>query len=313
MSKESTLTPLLAAAIPLGLLIGLSLGALGGGGSILTVPALVYVLGQDPRTATTSSLLIVGATSLIALLPHARAGRVRFGQGLLFGALGTAGSLAGTALSATVPPQVLLTAFAALMLLVAVLMLRRSRRTAGGRRADDGAAGAPGAAGTDRAVGAYGATGADWGGFGDPSLVPLATLHPLTCACPRVAKLIATATVVGAMTGFFGVGGGFVLVPALVLALAFPMPVAVGTSLLVIAVNSATALAGRLAGPGPQAAGAHLDWALIAVFTAAAVLGSLAGSRVASRTNPARLARAFAVLLVAVALYTAARSIPALF
>ena len=271
------------------------------------MPALVYVLGQDPRTATTSSLLIVGVTSLIALIPHARAGRVRFGQGLLFGALGTAGSLAGTALSATVPPQALLTAFAALMLLVAVLMLRRSRRTAGGRRADDGVAGAPGAAGTDRAAGPDGA------GFGDPSLVPLATLRPLTCACPRVAKLLVTATVVGAMTGFFGVGGGFVLVPALVLALAFPMPVAVGTSLLVIAVNSATALAGRLAGPGPQAAGAHLDWAVIAVFTAAAVLGSLAGSRIASRTNPARLARAFAVLLIAVALYTAARSIPALF
>jgi len=262
------------------------------------VPALVYVLGQDPRTATTSSLLIVGVTSLIALIPHARAGRVRFGQGLLFGALGTAGSLAGTALSATVPPQALLAAFAALMLLVAVLMLRRSSRTAGGRRADDGAAGA------DRAAGA---------GFGDPSLVPLATLRPLTCACPRVAKLLVTATLVGAMTGFFGVGGGFVLVPALVLALAFPMPVAVGTSLLVIAVNSATALAGRLAGPGPEAAGAHLDWAVIAVFTAAAVLGSLAGSRIASRTNPTRLARAFAVLLVAVALYTAARSIPALF
>lgn len=259
------------------------------------MPALVYVLGQDPRTATTSSLLIVGVTSLIALIPHARAGRVRFGQGLLFGALGTAGSLAGTALSATVPPQALLTAFAALMLLVAVLMLRRSSRRAAGRRADDGA------------------PRADGGGFGDPSLVPLATLRPLTCACPRVAKLLVTATVVGAMTGFFGVGGGFVLVPALVLALAFPMPVAVGTSLLVIAVNSATALAGRLAGPGPQAAGAHLDWAVIAVFTAAAVLGSLAGSRIASRTNPARLARAFAVLLIAVALYTAARSIPALF
>jgi uncharacterized membrane protein YfcA len=301
LPKEITLTPLLAAAIPLGLLIGLALGALGGGGSILTVPALVYVLGQDPRTATTSSLLIVGATSLIALIPHARAGRVRFGQGLLFGALGTAGSLAGTALSATVPPQVLLTAFAALMLLVAVLMLRRSSRTTGGRRADDDAAG------TDRAAAADGA------GFGDPSLVPLATLHPLTCACPRLAKLLVTATVVGAMTGFFGVGGGFVLVPALVLALAFPMPVAVGTSLLVIAVNSATALAGRLAGPGSQPAGARLDWAVIAVFTAAAVLGSLAGSRVASRTNPTRLARAFAVLLVAVALYTAARSIPALF
>ena len=112
-------------AIPLGVLIGLSLGALGGGGSILTVPALVYVLGLDPRDATTSSLIIVGITSLIALVPHARAGRVRFGQGLLFGALGTAGSFAGTTLSRSVAPSTLLLAFAALMLLVAALMLRR--------------------------------------------------------------------------------------------------------------------------------------------------------------------------------------------
>ncbi len=113
-------------AVPLGLVIGLALGALGGGGSILTVPALVYVLGQDPRAATTSSLLIVGVTSLIALVPHARGGRVRFGQGLLFGALGTAGSVLGSALSSRVAPEVLLTAFAGLMLVVAALMLRRA-------------------------------------------------------------------------------------------------------------------------------------------------------------------------------------------
>lgn len=115
-----------AVAIPLGLLIGLTLGALGGGGSILTIPALVYGLGQAPGVATTSSLLIVGATSVIALVPHARAGRVRFGQGLLFGVLGTTGAVAGSALSTTVPPLLLLTTFAALMLLVAALMLRRS-------------------------------------------------------------------------------------------------------------------------------------------------------------------------------------------
>jgi len=267
-----------ALAIPLGLLIGLALGALGGGGSILTVPALVYALDQSPRSATTSSLLIVGITSLLALLPHARAGRVRFGQGLLFGALGTAGSFAGSSLAGRVAQQVLLSAFAALMLLVATLMLRRSRGQATGHKQDD------------------------------PTSEPMLTLHPLTCACPRVAKVLLTATVVGLLTGFFGVGGGFVLVPALVLALGFPMPVAVGTSLLVIAVNSATALSARV-GSGSN----HLDWPLIGVFTAAAVAGSLAGGRLTSRVDPRRLTRAFAVLLVAVALYTAARSIPTLF
>jgi len=264
--------------IPLGLVIGLALGALGGGGSILTVPALVYVLGQEPRTATTSSLLIVGVTSLIALFPHARAHRVRVGQGLMFGALGTGGSLIGSLMASRVAPQVLLSAFAGLMLVVATLMLRRSFR---------------------RDVGPEAA---------DPTSEPILTLHPLTCACPRLAKVVVTATAVGLLTGFFGVGGGFVLVPALVLALSFPMPVAVGTSLLVIAVNSATALMARI-----TTVGTDLDWPLIAAFTAAAVVGSLVGGRLTSRLHPTILTRAFAVLLVGVALYTAARALPTLF
>ncbi|WP_241668289.1 sulfite exporter TauE/SafE family protein [Pedococcus bigeumensis] len=263
--------------MPLGLLIGLALGALGGGGSILTVPALVYLLDQDPRAATTSSLLIVGLTSLIALTPHARAGRVRFGQGLMFGALGTGGSFAGSALASHVSPQVLLTAFAGLMLVVAVLMLARSLRP-------------PSAAGHE-----------------DPTAEPFITFHPLTCACPRVAKIVVTATAVGLLTGFFGVGGGFILVPALVLALAFPMPVAVGTSLLVIAVNSATALTARI-----STGSTHLDWPLLTTFTAAAIAGSLLGGRITTRVQPRHLTQAFAVLLVAVAVYTAASSIASL-
>ena len=264
--------PLLA--IPLGVLIGLALGALGGGGSILTVPALVYALGQDPRDATTSSLIIVGVTSLIALVPHARASRVRFAQGLLFGALGTAGSFAGTALSRSVAPNTLLLAFAALMLLVAALMMRRVLNPA------------------ERST------------LLDPTVESLITLRPFSCACPRVAKVVVTATLVGLLTGFFGVGGGFALVPALVLALGFPMPTAVGTSLLVIAVNSATALTARITDTS-----SHLDWALIGTFTVAAVVGSLLGGRIASRANPRHLTLGFAVLLVGVALYTAARSL----
>ena len=263
--------------VPLGLLIGLTLGALGGGGSILTVPALVYLLGQAPGTATTSSLLIVGATSLIALVPHSRAGRVRAGQGLLFGALGTGGSYAGSLLSAHVSPAVLLTAFAGLMLVVATLMLLRSLRGGAGHDAEDA------------------------------TREPILTLAPLTCACPRLAKLLVTATGVGLLTGFFGVGGGFVLVPALVLALSFPMPVAVGTSLLVIVVNSATALLARF-----STVGSDLDWPLIAGFTAAAVVGSLFGGRLTSRLKPAVLTRTVAVLVLGVAVYTAARSLPAL-
>jgi hypothetical protein len=262
-------------AIPLGVLIGLALGALGGGGSILTVPALVYVLGQEPAAATTSSLIIVGLTAIIAVIPHARAHRVRFGAGLLFGALGAAGSFAGAALSQWLPATTLLIAFSGLMLVVATLMLRRAlrHRPSGGPPFD-------------------------------PTVEPMLTLRPFSCACPRVAKVVVTATAVGLITGFFGVGGGFVLVPALVLALGFPMPTAVGTSLLVIAVNSATALTARL-GHGS----ADLDWPLIANFTVAAIAGSLVGGRVASTVDPRRLTIAFAILLIVVAVYTAARSL----
>ena len=264
--------------VPLGLLVGLSLGALGGGGSILTVPALVHVLGQTPRAATTSSLLIVGITSLIALVPHARVRRVRFGQGILFGVLGTAGSFLGTALSTSVAPNTLLLLFAGLMLVVATLMLRRARRSV--RHPND---------------------------VLDPANEPLITLRPFSCACPRVARVIVTASLVGLLTGFFGVGGGFVLVPALVLALGYGMPTAVGTSLLVIAVNSATALGARLT--TSAALTSELDWPLITTFTVVAVAGSVLGGRLVARANPRHLTASFAVLLIVVALYTAASSL----
>lgn len=264
------------AVIPLGLLIGIALGALGGGGSILAVPALVHVLGQDPVTATTSSLIIVGITSLLSLPAHHRAQRVRFGKGTTFGLLGTAGSFAGSAASRAVPGEVLMTVFAVLMLVVAVLMLRRSR------------------------------DGSPEGGDAGPS-EPVLTLRPLTCACPRLLKLVVAATLVGLLTGFLGVGGGFVLVPALVLVLGFTMPVAVGTSLLVIAINSATALAART-----QQGVGDLDWPLILGFAAVAVLGSLIGSRIADRLPAGRLSQAFAVLVLAIAAFTAVQSVPTL-
>lgn len=264
------------AVIPLALAIGLALGALGGGGSILAVPALVHVLGQDPVTATTSSLIIVGITSLLSLQDHHRGGRVRFGQGLTFGLLGTVGSVAGSAASRLVPPELLMTVFAALMVVVGTLMLRRSPR------------------------------GSVAGAEGDPD-EPILTLHPLTCACPRLLKLLTAATLVGLLTGFLGVGGGFVLVPVLVLVLGFTMPVAVGTSLLVIAVNSATAFAAR----AQQGVG-DLDWPLVLGFAGVAVVGSLIGSRIADRLPARALSQAFAVLVLVIATFTAVHSVPAL-
>lgn len=268
---------MLAWVIPVGLVIGLSIGALGGGGSILAVPALVYLFGQDAVAATTTSLVVVGITSVIAAVPHGRAGRVRLGQAVVFGLLGVVGSFVGSLLSATVPQQVLLTAFAALILLVAGLMTRRRRRQA------------------------------RVGGMPHTEPRPVVTWRPRPKVnWRRAGLLLVTATGVGLLTGFFGVGGGFAVVPALVLALGLPMPVAVGTSLVVIAINSGTAL---LARAGQDVT---LDWALIGGFTLAAVIGSLLGSRVVSRVSPARLNLAFTVLLVLVGVYTAARSVPQL-
>jgi uncharacterized protein len=305
---------LLAIAIPAGLLIGLSLGALGGGGSILTVPVLVYLLGQSPHAATAGSLLIVGITAAGGMIAHRRAGRVRLAPGIVFGVLGVAGSYAGARLSSSVPPGLLLSLFAGLMLVAAAAMLRR-RRGAAGQHVP--AAQSPPAPRQAAAPGDLGASplrgGAITATLDKPAAAVLAPGRPVAWPRPRGSaavrrglKIIAAATGVGLLTGFFGVGGGFVIVPALVLALGFDMPAAVGTSLLVIAINSAAALAVRLGGP------VALDWPLLGVFTAAALAGALAGNRLASRVDPARLGTAFTVLLIAVAAYSLARSLPGL-
>jgi uncharacterized membrane protein YfcA len=267
-------------ASPIGFLIGLSLGALGGGGSILAVPALVYVAGQTPKEAVATSLVVVAIVSLFGVVPHWRAGHVRARAGLVFAATGVAGSLVGSAANRAVDPDALLLAFSGVMLVAAAAMLRRARRPAGARAA------AP----TDS----------------PPEPAAGVALHVGTTVDLAVAAKVAVAgTVVGLMTGFFGVGGGFVIVPALVLALGFSMPDAVGTSLLVIAINAFVALAARL-GSG------DLQWAVVVPFTAAGLAGVLTGSRIASRVHPDRLVQWFAVLLVAVAVYTAVRSALAL-
>jgi len=298
-------------AIPAGLLIGLSLGALGGGGSILTVPALVYLLHQQPHAATTGSLLIVGITAIAGTAAHWRAGRVRPVQGITFGVLGIAGSYAGTRLSASVSPDLLLTLFAVLMLAAAAAMLRRRRPPAGkpapaaqpaSAGGPPGSVAAPGPGGGTRAVTLDRPAAAE-----RPGTRAAAWRHPRGGVTARQAlNVAAAATGVGLLTGFFGVGGGFVIVPALVLALGFEMPAAVGTSLLVIAVNSASALTARLGG------GVSLDWRLLGVFTLAALVGALAGNRVASRVSASRLTAAFTGLLIAVAVYSLCRSLPAL-
>jgi uncharacterized membrane protein YfcA len=248
---------------PLGFLIGVSLGALGGGGSILAVPVLVYAAGQTPKQATASSLILVSMTALVGIVPHWRAGRVRVVAGLLFSLAGVGASLLASHWNALVDDDVLLLAFAGLMLVVAALMVRSLRR---------------------------------------PRLVASASSNePVRIDVATVAKVIGAGSVVGFLTGFFGVGGGFVIVPALVLALGFSMPEAVGTSLLVIVVNSMVALSTRLDS-------GNVDWSVIVPFAVSSLAGVLVGGRLAGRHDPSVLQRWFVGLLVAVAVYTAVRS-----
>jgi len=250
----------LAVTLALGLVIGTVLGALGGGGAILTVPALVYLLGQPAGEATTSSLMIVGLTSAVGVSSHARSGNVRWRIGLAFGAAGTLAALLGTVLNRHVAQDVLLLVFAAFMLLAATGMLLHVRPDSG--------------------------TGDDSGEAASARL----RIRPL--------RVVVAGSGVGFLTGFLGVGGGFIIVPALVLAIGLPMSAAIGTSLLIIVVNSAVALLAR-------AGTAQFDWAVVVPFTLAAMVGTLAGKRIADRLPAAVATRAFAVLILAVAGYTA--------
>jgi uncharacterized membrane protein YfcA len=243
-------------ALPLGAGIGLLLGSVGGGGSILAVPALVYVLGQPVHAATTESLFVVGSAALVGAVDHARVGNVRIRTAATFGLAGAAGSLGGTALNRLVGGRAILLAFAALLLLVALLMARRHDLVAGRR-------------------------------VGDARI-----------------RVGATGCATGFLTGFFGVGGGFVIVPALVLLLGLPMKIAVGTSLAVIALTSASALAAHLAGGG-------VEWGLAIAFAAAAIGGALVGRRLGGLFGQRRLRLLFSWLLVAIAVLLVVENVAA--
>ncbi len=281
-------------ASPLGFLIGLSLGALGGGGSILAVPALVYAAGQDPKAATTTSLVLVTITALIGMIPHWRAGRVRFVAGTVFGLAGIGGSLLGSAWNEAVDEDVLLLAFSALMLVAAYAMWRRLPKNVAPQDSP-----APGDGPAVRSVGAA-ARSTDEGQL-DTAPQTVAVRFDLA----TTAKVVVAGSFVGLLTGFFGVGGGFVIVPALVLALGFSMPDAVGTSLLVIAVNSTVALTTRLPG-------GSIEWGVILPFTIASLIGVFVGSRLASTRDPSFLQKWFIGFLVVIAAYTAVSSLLAL-
>ncbi len=246
-----------ALTVALAALVGVLLGLLGGGGSVLAVPLLVYVGGLDAQHAVATSLFVVGTTSVAGLVPHARAGRVRWRTGLVFGVSGMAGAYAGGRIAGYVPGGVLLGAFAAMMIVTAGAMIR-------GRRS---------------LVGTQPSGGRAW---------------------VRIGR---TGFVVGALTGFVGAGGGFLIVPALVLLGGVPMAEAIGTSLLVIILQSAAGFAGHLSG-------VSVDWRLALGVAASAIVGSVVGGRYTGRIGQDQLRRGFGWFVLVMGVLVLARQLP---
>ena len=242
----------------LALCIGLVLGLLGGGGSILAVPTFLYVFHVEPKPAIAMSLVVVGMSALVGFLTHWRQGTINVRIALLFGVLAMAGSFGGARVARFVPASAQLALFAAFALTAAVFMLRDSLRP---RLA---------AAGHDA---------------GPVHVSPL---------------LAAQAVGVGVLTALIGAGGGFLIVPSLVIMANVPVKEAVGSSLLIIAMNAASGVAGYLG----QVA---FDWALVGWFTAVAAAGALVGTRFMRRLPAARIKQGFAIMILILGSYLVIR------
>jgi uncharacterized protein len=246
----------LVLALGFGAVIGVLLGLLGGGGSILAVPVLVFALGLEMEQAIPISLVVVGAASAMGAIPKVRASQVEWRLAGVFAATGIPATFAGSAVGQLLPESVLLVGFAVVMIAAGARML-----------AERGNAG----------------TACSTGGSG---------INWRRCA-PRS---IPAGLAVGFMTGLFGVGGGFLIIPVLVLMLGIEMSVAVGTSLVIIVANSAAGLVSHLSGTS-------IDWAITAAFAGTAIVGSVLAGHFGTRVNTARLQHWFAYLVFAVAAY----------
>lgn len=252
------MTPLFVIGLILSAVIGLSLGLIGGGGSILTVPILVYFLAIDPHSAVAMSLAVVGATSLFGMVLHYKKDNVDLKGGLLFGGAGIVGAFAGAPLTKLVSPGGLLLSFGVLMLIVAVVMLLR--KTAAEDRGHEA--------------------------------------HP--------AQAVLAGAGVGVLTGFLGVGGGFLIVPGLVLFGGSTMKKAIGTSLLVIFLNCVAGLIAHLSDGG-------FPWMLTAGVTALALLGAAIGTMLSHGLPAKNLQKAFAMLVIVVGVFLIAKNYSVIF
>lgn len=246
-----------------GAVIGLALGLLGAGGSILAVPALVYGVGQPLQTAIPTSLAVVALSSLGGVLPHERRTAVRWPVALVFGAAGTPAAFGGATLGRLFPQRWLLLAFAALMVVVAVRMLRGGENHAGACRTGDGSV--------------------NW----------------RTC----LPKSVLAGAAVGVLTGLFGVGGGFVIVPALTLLLGLAAQEAVATSLIVVLINS---VAGLVAHAG---AAGGIDYGVLLLFAGTSLVVSIVAARVSTRLDSSTVRRWFSYVVLAVAVFVAVAAV----
>ncbi|WP_072690534.1 sulfite exporter TauE/SafE family protein [Rhodococcus marinonascens] len=244
------------ASVVLGAVIGILLGLLGGGGSILAVPGLVYGLGIPLAQAVPMSLLVVGIASLFGSIPKIRAHRVQWQIAGVFAVTGFLAAFAGSALNRLLPPSVTLAGFAIVMIASGVRMLSSTEKTGTACRAE---------------------------GY---------TVNWRRCT----SRAIPAGLGVGFLTGLFGVGGGFLIIPALVMLLGIEMSVAVGTSLVIVTANSGSGLLAYLGN-------LSLDWGVVAVFTATAIGGSLVAARYGKNVDAARLQKWFAYLIFTVAAY----------
>lgn len=258
MLTVSALQALLGAGS--GALVGFTLGLVGGGGSILAVPLLVYLVGMpSPHVAIGTSAVAVAANAALGLLGHARAGNVRWPCAAVFSAMGITGALLGAWAGRMVDGQSLLAAFAVMMVVVAVLMLRRR----------------------------------------EPDIDRVVRLDR-----ENAPALLGAGLAVGVASGFFGIGGGFLIVPALVLATGMPMLQAIGTSLVAVTAFGLTTA-------GSYAMAGLVDWSMAGIFIAGGVAGSLLGQRAGRRlaARRGRLTQVFAALILVVAFYMLARSL----
>lgn len=242
----------MALALPLGLAIGVCLGALGGGGAVLALPVLVYVLGEEVHAATTASLAVVVAAALAGGAAQASRAQVCWPQVGAFTPGALAGVVAGTLASEAVGGEVLLLGFVPVLLAAAAFTWHRAGAGDGGEK-----------------------------------------------SCPPLdrRRTMAGGLVVGALTGFFGVGGGFLVVPLLALAMGFPLRRAIGTSLVIVGFVSLAGLTAHLW------RGADVDAGPTAAMALGCALGALAGARIGVSLPQRTLGRAFALVLAAVGMY----------